>query len=345
MPTRPEWRLDPLTGRRVLIAPDRGERPIRATVACPFCEGHEGETPPEVMAYRSSGSAPDGPGWRVRVVTNRYAAVRMDAETPPPNPPPGSGEGGSGPDTFRLFGSPSPLRGGVWGEELSFPGVGVAEVFVECPHHETAFRNLAHSQATDVLRIWRDRLRHWHDDGRLAFAQVFKNEGPAAGASIEHCHSQLIGVPFLPPAIADELRHATAPCPFCRWIEVERHGPRYVTESDQFSVNCPTAPRFPGEVWVLPKPHASSFETIADGPLEKLAAVLLDLLRRVDRAFSGPDFNLIVRTAPFRYEGTFHWRIELLPRTTTTAGWEWGTGLLINTMFPEHAARLLRDAA
>jgi UDPglucose--hexose-1-phosphate uridylyltransferase len=78
--------------------------------------------------------------------------------------------------------------------------------------------------------------------------------------------------------------------------------------------------------------------------LSDLVRILFDVLARIDRVFGHPNYNLIVRSAPFRLDGTWHWRIEILPRVTTTAGWEWGTGLLINTMFPEHAARLLRDA-
>jgi UDPglucose--hexose-1-phosphate uridylyltransferase len=323
MAVAPEWRFDPLTGRRVLISPDRAGRPRAVGPACPFCEGHESETPPEVLAYRLPGSPPNGPGWRVRVVPNRYAAVRLDAGEP--------GVSGTGPKLTPVADAPGS------------PGFGIAEVILESPQHETAFRNLSQSQATDVIRAWRDRLRFWRDDGRLAFAQVFKNEGPAAGASVEHCHSQLIGIPFVPPAVEDELRRvASGRCPYCD--SNTRLSPTFATESDHFLAMCPIAPRFPGETWVLPKEHAGAFETTPDDRLLDLVRILFDVLARMDHAFGQPDYNLIVRSAPFRHDGTWHWRIELLPRVTTTAGWEWGTGLLINIMFPEHAARLLRDA-
>src|SRR5262245_29127348 len=311
MGAAPEWRFDPLTGRRVLISPDRGDRPIHPTGACPFCEGREAETPPEVLAYRAPGSPPNGPGWRVRVVPNRYAAVRLD---------------------------------------LGEPGVGVAEVFLESPHHETAFRNLSPSQAKDAIRAWRDRLRVWRDDDRLAFAQVFKNEGLAAGASVEHCHSQLIGISFVPREVAQELEHLAhlrglgGVCPFCQWVEAGARNDRFVVESNRFVAFCPPAPRFPGEVWLLPRFHIHAFETLSEDKLAELSGVLQNLLTRVDRAFGAPAYNLIVKTPPFRHAGTYHWRIEVLPRTTSTAGWEWGTGLLINTMFPERAAELLRAA-
>jgi UDPglucose--hexose-1-phosphate uridylyltransferase len=304
----PEWRADPLTGRRVLIAPDRADRPIGIRLTCPFCEGHEAETPPEVYAVRPTGSAPNGPGWRVRVVPNRYAALHLDAHHA------GGGE----------------------------PGIGVAEVFLESPHHETRFRRLSPAPAALALRSWRDRLRHWRADGRLAFAQVFKNEGPGAGASVQHCHSQLIGVPFVPALVAEELSAvAGEPCAFCRWVEAEVGGPRFVAAAEGFVVLCPVAPRFPGETWLLPRRHVAHFEDATDADLEHLAGVLLDLLGRV-AALGDPDLNLIVKSAPFRYAGPYHWRIEVLPRFNSGAGWEWATGLMINTLLPERAAELLR---
>jgi len=259
----PEWRFDPLTGRRVLISPDRGERPLHPTTSCPFCEGHEPETPPEVLAFREPGNAPNGPGWRVRVVPNRYAAVRMD---PSSSPLPASGKGaggsmdagGSGTDHEAVLSS-SPLSAserGAGGVRSS--GLGVAEVFLEGPHHETKFCNLPPEIARDAIRAWRDRVQLWRDDGRLAFAQVFKSEDDAAGASVDHCHSQLIALPFVPPRIADELKLASdaAGCTFCCWIARERTGPKFVFESDRFAVFCPPAPRFPGETWILRKPTA-----------------------------------------------------------------------------------------
>jgi UDPglucose--hexose-1-phosphate uridylyltransferase len=317
----PEWRFDPLTGRRVLISPDRAERPHAVGPACPFCEGHEAETPPEVLAYRDPGSAPNGPGWRVRVVPNRYAAVRSIGTLPG--------------QAITPIGERMP-----W-----WPGYGVAEVFIEAPRHEAVFRNFAPDQAADVVRAWRDRLRYWRDDGRLTFALVFKNEGPTAGASVEHCHSQLIGIPFIPPSVEEECVGAGSDrCPFCNWITNARLAQGFVTDSEHFIALCPLAPRFPGETWILPRVHSAAFESLTDHDAEALVPILFDVLRRIDRVFNDPDFNLVVRSAPFHREGNYHWRIELLPRTATTAGWEWGTGLLINTMFPERAAELLRAA-
>ena len=315
MAAAPEWRFDPLTGRRVLISPDRGERPIRPPAACPFCEGHESETPPELLAFRDPGGSPNGPGWRVRVVPNRYAAVRLDA-------------------TGSLN-----------------PGVGVAEVFVESPLHETKFRNLPRDRAEVAIRAWRDRLRFWHDDRRLGFALVFKNEGPLAGASVDHCHSQLIGIPDVPLSIEHELRaiynslDRGYSCPLCEDLSSgTEYRKRLVAESPLFTAVCPAAPRMPGETWICPREHRAHFDKVTDSEIGELDELLRDVLVRIARVFGDPDWNLIVKTAPFKTGGVYHWRIEVLPRTVTLGGWELGTGLVINTMFPEQAAALLRAA-
>src|SRR5262249_39334598 len=132
--------------------------------------------------------------------------------------------------------------------------------------------------------------------------------------------------------------------PFGRGNHSERPSPGFVAETEGYIVLCPFAPRFPGETWVLPTTHAPRFESFRDVELEPVATVLQDLLGRTHRASGGADFNVIVKSAPFHYEGPYHWRLEVLPGATSTAGWEWGTGLLINTMFPERAAELLRGA-
>lgn len=333
----PEWRFDPLTGRTVLIAPERAERPLETGLHCPFCEGNESETPPEVRAYRDPNSAPNGPGWRVRVVPNRYAAVRLDAD-----------RGGG----TRL----PPNASGATPAEAEFrrqaasPAVGVAEVFIECPQHETKFRNLSRNQFVAVLRAWRDRLKVWSEDGRIRYLTIFKNEGRGAGASVEHCHSQLIGVADIPITTWHEegpIRGSGQRRDECALCHDLRSGAqlamRLVAESPRFLAICPVAPRMPGELWICPRKCWQNFY-MADDEIVELTDVLRDLLTRVAAVFGDPDFNMIVKTAPFRTEGASHWRIEILPRTTRIAGWELGTGIFINTLFPEDAARLLRDA-
>jgi UDPglucose--hexose-1-phosphate uridylyltransferase len=333
-----EWRQDPLTERLVLISPERAKRPLRSGPSCPFCEGHEAETPPEVLVYRDPVSPANGPGWRVRVVPNRYAAVRFGSGEPPvlASEPPALAGGGE-----------PPIAGGSPGT----PGVGVAEVFIECPHHETKFRHLSQEQMVEVIRAWRDRLAFWREDGRIGYALVFKNEGRDAGASLDHCHSQLIGIGGVPEFVRREQGlsgnslKTTLDCALCDDLASGRHrNDRFVAESPNFVSICPVAPRTPGELWICSRTHRTHFSRMIDDELSELADLLRDHLTRIASVFADPDFNLIVKSAPFAGSRPYHWRVEILPRTTRIAGWELGTGIFINTMFPEVAARLLREA-
>lgn len=313
MPAPSEWRVDPLTGRRVLLAPARGERPPGSTVGCPFCEGNEHETTKEVFAFRREGTLANQAGWRVRVIPNRFGAVR-------------------------------------WYEEVQHDlAHGVAELFIECPHHGTRFEELAPVAIHESLHCWRERLRVWEHDHRLAFVQVFKNQGSFAGASLEHCHSQLIGVQVIPEAMLRECELARghfmkyARCLTCDWLAHERESERYVCASDNFEVLAPRAARFPGELCIYPKKHEAHFHAISDDELTELAQLLPTLLQQQTRLVGANDYNIVVKSSPFRPETPeYHWRMELLPRTTGIAGWEWGTGVIINTMSPEEVARRLR---
>lgn len=308
-----EWRTDPLTGRRVLIAPARGERPSSTNGQCPFCEGNEAETTKEVLAVRQPDSVPNESGWRVRVIPNRYAAV--------------------------------------WWYDDNRPDLahGVAELFIEGPKHNNRFELLETKTIVESITCWRERLRTWQRDGRLAFVQVFKNQGPFAGASVDHCHSQLIGVQIVPDNVVREcdlvrthfIRHGT--CLTCSWLREERHSPRFVAETEQLLCLSPKAARFPGELWLIPKRHEPHFHTSTDDELQELASLMRSLLQQQAELFAATNYNIVVKSSPFRPETPeYHWRIELLPRTTGVAGWEWGTGVLINTMTPEDAAARLR---
>ncbi|WP_020469949.1 galactose-1-phosphate uridylyltransferase [Zavarzinella formosa] len=305
----PEWRTDPVTGRRVLLSPIRAERPFHASGHCPFCEHHEDETTLETLAVRDPGSKPNGPGWQVRVVPNRYAAVRPDAA----------------PHTPGLEAAP-----------------GVAEVFIEGPHHETHLHRHSAKMMRHIVRTWRDRLNHWREDGRFAFAQVFKNQGPTAGASLSHCHSQLIAVTEVPKGIRDEVSHIVG-FDWNGWLASEQTGPRWIRQTDTLAELAPMAPRFPGETWIVPRQPSACFEHISNDLCDEVAETLHDLLNRIDRHFKSPDLNVMVRSAPFAGDSpNYRWRLEVLPRLVTPAGWEHSTGVLINPMLPETAAEWLR---
>lgn len=306
----PEWRTDPITGRQVIISPIRAERPFLADGFCPFCEHNETETTPESYAIRTTGTPPDGPGWQIRVIPNKYAAVKPDA---------------------------------VATHDGQRVAPGIAEVIIEGPTHETHLHRQSPLIVKSLVRVWRDRLAFWRADGRYAYAQVFKNQGAKAGASLSHSHSQLIAVTDVPPQVEAEI---TRLCNFDwhAWQEAERHGPRRIIETAELLAVCPIAARFPGEMWIIPKQVSPRFETLTAEQCDAVAELLHELLKRLDKTFHSPDFNIIVKSAPFHFEADqFCWRIEILPRLVTAAGWEYATDVLINPLPPEQAAEMLRQ--
>jgi UDPglucose--hexose-1-phosphate uridylyltransferase len=330
----PELRKDPVTGRWVIISADRARRPSdfsRETVpppvsngSCPLCPGNEGRTPPEVLAYRN-GSQPNQPGWQIRVVPNKYPVLGIHGDLNR------EGEG--------LFDK--------------MDGIGAHEVIVETPDHSKTFCELSEKQIEDVLHAFRDRIYDLKRDVRLRYIVLFKNHGAAAGATLEHAHSQLIALPVVPKRVMEEMEEAKRyyefkeRCVFCDIIRQERRDQvRVVSESERFLVLEPYAPRFPFETWIMPRQHASHFETADSAQLQDLSWVLRSTLRKIDKVLERPPYNFVLHTAPVR-EGPiahYHWHIELMPKMTKVAGFEWGTGFYINPSPPEECAQFLREA-
>jgi UDPglucose--hexose-1-phosphate uridylyltransferase len=330
----PELRKDPVSDRWVIIATDRSRRPgdfVRETVPptssgrfCPFCPGHESKTPPEVLAYRN-GSAPNQPGWSLRVVPNKFPVLGIEGDLNR------EGEG--------LFDK--------------MEGIGAHEVVVEAPEHVVSMTDLTERSIEQVLWAFRDRVNDLKNDRRLKYVLLFKNHGEAAGATLEHTHSQLIALPVVPKRVQEELEVAKRyykfkeRCLFCDLIRQEtKAGTRVVTETDRFIVLEPYAPRFPFETWILPRRHKSHFED-ADGPeLNNLAWVLRSTLRKLEKVLERPPYNIVFHTAPLQDTGSshYHWHIEIIPKLTRVAGFEWGTGFYINPTPPEESAQFLRDA-
>jgi len=316
----PELRKDPVVDRWVIVSTERGGRPIEKTPSlpsqsswCPFCEGQEHDTPGELLAFRSPGSPADGPGWWVRVVPNRFPAVRLT--------------------------SPSAF--------------GAHEVFIECPRHERDLARLPVGSVCEVFESYRQRLAFWRADGRLAYGQLFKNVGAPAGASLEHSHAQLIVLPMVPSDVRAELDAAkqhhieTRRCVFCDLMRSERESERFVARSEHFTAFAPYASRFAWEVWVFPDRHDPHFDAITPAERDDLAGLVRLLLRRLGDALPQPDYNLVLHTAPFSHSPhePYHWHLEILPRTTQAAGFEWGTGFAINPVPPEQAAMFYRGSA
>jgi UDPglucose--hexose-1-phosphate uridylyltransferase len=330
----PELRRDPLTGRWVIISTDRRKRPNdfrleRATLLgkdqCPFCPGRESLTPPEILAYRSDGSAANTPGWDVRVVPNKFPALQVEGTLDR------AGEG--------MF------------DRMS--GIGAHEVIIETPHHGRTLAAMSEEEIVRVLWAYRERMLDLKRDFRLKYVLVFKNHGAAAGATLEHTHSQLIALPIVPSLVRLELdgarRHFEVKerCVFCDIVRQElADGRRVILENADIIALAPYAPRFAFETWLLPKRHGARFEEAPRHQYEGLASILKSVLQRMDRALELPPYNLIVHSSPFSEttDDYFHWHIEVMPTLTRVAGFEWGTGFYINPSSPEEAAEVLRAA-
>jgi UDPglucose--hexose-1-phosphate uridylyltransferase len=330
----PELRKDPVTGRWVIIAVERSRRPndfirqpvtIQGVSVCPFCPGNEERTPPELLAYRN-GTSPNSPGWTVRVVPNKFPALRVEGDLDR------AGEG--------LY------------DRMN--GTGAHEVVIESPDHDKTLACLPEKQVEEVLWAYRDRLLDLKKDARLRYVIVFKNHGEAAGASLEHAHSQIIGLPIVPRQMLEELEGALRyhdyreRCIYCDIVRQEsRDGSRVVLETDHFLAIAPYAPRFPFETWIVPRGHASHFESVEGPQMPNLAWVLRAVLRKMDKVLDHPAYNYVIHTAPVQ-EGAmthYHWHIELIPKLTKVAGFEWGTGFYINPSPPEETAQFMREAA
>jgi UDPglucose--hexose-1-phosphate uridylyltransferase len=329
----PELRKDPIMGRWVIISTERARRPSdfphtaegRKRHECAFCGGHEGETPPEVLAYRTNGGAPNSPGWSVRVVPNKFPALRIEGDL-----------GRRGEGIFDMMN-----------------GIGAHEVIIETPDHTCDLAQLGEPHIEEVLWSYHDRVHDLAKDPRFRYILIFKNHGAEAGASLEHTHSQLIALPIIPLNVAEELHGAREyyehkeRCVFCDLIRQEHEQQvRLVAENEEFITVCPFAPRFPLETWILPKRHGSSFEHVTKHEYRNLARAMKDLLRRLNAALNEPPYNFVIHSSPVREPDAsyYHWHLEVMPKLTRVAGFEWGTGFYINPMPPEDAARHLRDA-
>jgi UDPglucose--hexose-1-phosphate uridylyltransferase len=290
------------------------------------------ETPPEVYAVREEGSKPDTPGWTVRVVPNKFPALASEG---------------------RLD------REGVGLCDM-MNGVGVHEVIVETPDHSQHMADLSQARIAEVAKTYRQRIVDLEDDKRLKYVLIFKNQGRSAGASLQHSHSQLIATPITPKRVKEKLDGAKAyfefkhRCVFCDYIkqETELFGERVVEETRHFVALSPFAARFPFETWILPRRHMLDFALVDDAETADLGKMLKLILVKLRAALDSPPFNFVLHMAPYRrprggywttIEDDYHWHIELIPRLTKVAGFEWGSGFYINPTPPEVAAKTLRD--
>ena len=322
----PEIRIDQLTGLRTILAPGRADRPHgferaaddeRGAEGCPFCEGSEAKTPPEVYAVRSGGGEADTPGWTSRVVPNLYPALGEGEDEPRPD---------SAPELFQAR-----------------PAVGGHEVLINAPEHVTAMAELSEERFLGAVETWRARMRAHRE---AAHVQLVVNEGAGAGASLPHTHAQLYALPFVPPAVARERERVGAYSESTTGggllsdvlVEEVRRRERLVAIDEEAALICPWASRSPYELRVVPRTPAARFEEDSGG-----GAMLRTAMRLLAERFDGPpELNLWVVTAP-RGAEHFHWHVDIAPRLSIKAGFELGAGVDINVYPPERAAADLRE--
>lgn len=344
-----------------MIATERALRPesftrvkteeVETTAACPFCYGNEALTPPEIMAYRPKNTLPDTPGWTIRVVPNKYPAFV--------------------PEYPGRHGKPLVSEGMY----PSMVAIGAHEVIISSPDHYKSLALLSKSQVMKIISSYRDRYLALKEDSRIRYILIIVNHGREAGASIEHPHSQVFAVPLLPATIKEELVGAYSfferekSCIFCHMIEHElQEGKSVILESKNYIVFAPYASRVPFELWIMPKEHKPSFETIRFSEIEDLASILRTILGKLYKGLSDPPYNYFIHTCPPLGNGrpatpgpehremgippigpedmiprVYHWHIEILPKLSTAAGFEMGTGIMINIATPENVAEYLRE--
>jgi len=337
----PELRLDPIQRSWVIISSERARRPsdFQVTVTqsapefCPLCPGNEDKTPDEVLAVRDGYGAPNSPGWSVRVVPNKFPALRIEGE----------------------------LDRHAHGMYDTMNGVGAHEVVIETPLHDQHTGDQPTAHLARVLRAYRDRLRDLMQDRRFMYVVVFRNFGESAGATLTHPHSQIMAMPILPQLIETELKSAREHflhkerCLFCDVIRYETEADvRIVQKNEEFVAFCPYASRSPFELFIAPLRHDHDYADSADVELDRLADILRDTVNRLKSALNNPPYNFVLHTSPNLaaisptlgdpglIRACFHWHIEIIPRLTKPAGFEWGTGFHINPTPPEQAAEYLR---
>lgn len=336
-----ELRHDPIVDRWVIIAAERAKRPSDFVVpkakewndVCPFCEGNEEQTPPEIYAIRKKMSKKDKPGWNIRVVPSLFPILLVDGNLDR------RGEG-----VYDIMN-----------------GVGAHEIIVETPQHIKSLAELEEDQISAVLNTYIGRVNDLKKDPRLKYVMIFKNYGYMAGASpILHSRSQIIATPSTPKRIKEELTgsknyfYYRNRCVFCDMLRFElQNEKRIILDIDGFVVLAPYASRFPFEMWLMPKSHSCDFPSMEKEKMQDLAKILKLALKKLQIGVNNPPYNMVIHTAPFRktekagywttIEEDYHWHIEIMPRLTGVAGFEWGTGAYINTMSPEDAAKYLRE--
>ncbi len=326
MTTSNQLRLDPLTGRWVAVSVSRADRPSafqpRTAVSsqsegstCPFCPEHEDKTPPALESYGPSGN------WLVRVLPNLYPA--FDGDEP-----------------FVVS-----HLGPVFTEA---PASGIHEVLILSPDHYKDWGSISAEHSGLVMAAIRDRIDEHAATPGLRYSQAIVNHGREAGASLDHPHAQLLGVPFVPRELADEqagFARFAGGCLLCTAIGAEeRIGYRVISASDNSLTICPFWSGTPYEILIIPRTHGSHLNTTNPRDVAGVGRAVREAIIRLESLLGQISYNIVFHSAPYRSSGTFHWHVHIIPKLTTRAGFELGTGVMINIVSPETASIHLRDA-
>ena len=324
----PEFRQNKATKEWVILAPERGKRPsdfIKEITPrnplpphkddCPFCPGNEHLTYEPIYSGRNG---------QVRVVPNKFAALQSDLDV----------------NRKRV------------GSFLTAGGFGIAEVVIEHSRHNLTMALMEITEVAEVLRAYRERQIEISKNDRINLVTIFRNNGARAGTSLEHPHSQIIATPIVPPHVRYPMEQAVMHydefgcCVYCEMVNEEiRQRERIIVESRNFVAFCPFAARSPFECRIYPKRHKASYILIDDDEILELAGVLRETLARLYSGLNNPDYNYIIRSAPIGDHDTryLHWYMVIIPKISTPAGFEIGSGIYINTTSPEDAAEFLRE--
>ncbi|OGW53202.1 MAG: galactose-1-phosphate uridylyltransferase [Nitrospirae bacterium RBG_19FT_COMBO_55_12] len=334
-------RKDPIIGRWIIVSTELPKKPEDYSVEepnddvspaeCPFCAGNESRTPPEISAFRPEKTPPNTKGWWVRVIPSKFPALHIEGNL--------EREGSGIYDWMN--------------------GVGAHEIIIESPEHALRLEDLPQNQGEKVLWAYRDRILDLERDQRLRYVLIFKNQGWIAGSAMNHPQSQIIATPVIPNFVKEKLDGAKSyydykeRCIFCDMIRQElSSSERVIEETRHFLVMAPFAPRFPFEVWIFPKRHLCSYVDITKEEIMDFSRTLKSALTRLGKTLNNPPYNYMLYTAPNRLprrghwhtlNEDFHWHLEIIPRLTRIAGFEWGSGFYINHTPPEDAAKYLRE--
>lgn len=327
-----EIRYNTITGDWVIVAPKRSKRPsdfvkqtkqkiiLPYSETCPFCRGNENASPDE--EYRIPG---EGDSWLVRSVRNKFSALSLSGE----------------PVSYDE-------------SKKTITGVGRHEVIIETPVHNHYMPFHSRSEIFNILKTYRERFIEFYRDSRVKHVIIFKNHGQDAGTSLEHPHSQIVGLPVVPGQVKQRLDLAikayveSGKCIYCQTIQDEfEEKNRIVAESRHFGAFIPFASLSPCHIWIFPRVHSACFDTVTDEALDDLGSILLTLLGKLYSALGNPSFNLVIRSLSPQ-EGDvqfFHWYLAIVPRLSKAAGFELGTGMYINGSTPELSADMIRNAS